>query len=55
MSDLDRADADSFRAAVIGSGPGGFYVTEALLRSGTPLAVDMFERVLDETMSASNA
>jgi ferredoxin--NADP+ reductase len=33
------------RIAVIGSGPGGFYVTEALLRSGTPLAVDMFERL----------
>ena len=31
--------------AVIGSGPGGFYVTEALLRSGTPLAVDMFEQL----------
>src|SRR3984957_11324315 len=39
----DRA-AGGFRIAVIGSGPSGFYVTEALLRSGTPLAVDMFER-----------
>jgi ferredoxin--NADP+ reductase len=44
-SDLDRADADSFRVAVIGSGPSGFYATEALLRSGTPLAVDMFEQL----------
>jgi ferredoxin/flavodoxin---NADP+ reductase len=44
-SDLDRADADGFCVAVIGSGPSGFYVTEALLRSGTPLAVDMFEQL----------
>jgi ferredoxin/flavodoxin---NADP+ reductase len=41
----DRADAGGFRIAVIGSGPSGFYATEALLRSGTPLAVDMFERL----------
>jgi ferredoxin--NADP+ reductase len=44
-SDLDWADADGFRVAVIGSGPSGFYVTEALLRSGAPLAVDMFEQL----------
>ena len=44
-SDLDRADADGFRVAVIGSGPSGFYATEALLRSGTLLAVDMFEQL----------
>jgi ferredoxin/flavodoxin---NADP+ reductase len=42
---LDRADADGFRIAVVGSGPSGFYATEALLRSGTPLAVDMFEQL----------
>jgi ferredoxin/flavodoxin---NADP+ reductase len=41
----DRTNAGGFRIAVIGSGPGGFYVTEALLRSGAPLAVDMFERL----------
>jgi ferredoxin--NADP+ reductase len=44
-SDLDRADADGFRVAVIGSGPSGFYATEALLRSGTLLVVDMFEQL----------
>jgi ferredoxin--NADP+ reductase len=44
-SDLDRADAGCFRIAVIGSGPSGFYATEALLRSGTLLAVDMFEQL----------
>ena len=44
-SALDRADAGGFRVAVVGSGPSGFYATEALLRSGTPLAVDMFERL----------
>jgi len=35
----------AFHIAVIGSGPSGFYATESLLRSGTPLAVDMFERL----------
>jgi ferredoxin/flavodoxin---NADP+ reductase len=44
-SDLDPVDAAGFRVAVIGSGPSGFYATEALLRSGTPLAVDMFEQL----------
>jgi ferredoxin--NADP+ reductase len=38
----DKADA---RIAVIGSGPSGFYVTEALLRAGVPLTVDMFEQL----------
>ena len=33
------------RIAVVGSGPAGFYVTEALLRSGVPLTVDLFERL----------
>jgi ferredoxin/flavodoxin---NADP+ reductase len=44
-STLDRADADGFRIAVVGSGPSGFYVTEALLRAGVPLSVDMFEQL----------
>ena len=34
-----------FRIAVVGSGPSGFYAAEALLRSGRPIAVDMFERL----------
>jgi ferredoxin--NADP+ reductase len=42
---LDRADTNGFRVAVIGSGPSGFYVTEALLRAGVPLTVDMFEQL----------
>jgi ferredoxin--NADP+ reductase len=33
------------RVAVIGSGPSGFYATEALLRSGLVTRVDMFERL----------
>ena len=36
-SALDRAAAGGVRIAVVGSGPSGFYATEALLRSGTPL------------------
>jgi len=39
------ADAGVFHIAVIGSGPSGFYATEALLRSGAPVAIDMFERL----------
>ena len=42
---LDHGDASVFRIAVIGSGPSGFYATEALLRSGTPLTVDMLEQL----------
>lgn len=33
------------RIAVVGSGPAGFYVAEALLRSGASVAVDLFERL----------
>ena len=33
------------RIAVIGSGPSGFYTTEALFHSGVPIAVDMFEQL----------
>jgi len=43
---LDRAaDTDGSRIVVVGSGPSGFYVTEALLRAGVPLTVDMFEQL----------
>ena len=31
--------------AIIGSGPAGFYAAEALLNSGEPLRVDMYERL----------
>ena len=34
-----------FTIAVVGSGPSGFYTTEALFRSGVPVAVDMFEQL----------
>jgi ferredoxin--NADP+ reductase len=39
------AAAGPFRVAVVGSGPSGFYAAEALLRSGVPVAVDMFEQL----------
>jgi ferredoxin--NADP+ reductase len=45
MTALDRAGEPISPIAVIGSGPSGFYVTEALLRAGAPLAVDMFEQL----------
>ncbi|MFC0241919.1 FAD-dependent oxidoreductase [Rhodopseudomonas telluris] len=34
-----------FHVAVVGSGPSGFYAAEALLRSGVPIAVDIFEQL----------
>ncbi len=34
-----------FLVAIVGSGPSGFYAAEALLRSGVPIAVDMFEQL----------
>jgi ferredoxin--NADP+ reductase len=34
-----------FNVAVVGSGPAGFYVTEALLQSDVPIRVDMIERL----------
>ena len=33
------------RAAIVGSGPSGFYATEALFRSEPVVLVDMFERL----------
>jgi ferredoxin--NADP+ reductase len=42
---FDGAERSVFHVAVIGSGPGGFYIAEALLRSGVPIAVDMFEQL----------
>lgn len=35
----------TFKVAIIGSGPAGFYAAEALLRSDLPLQVDMFDRL----------
>lgn len=37
--------ASGLSVAVVGSGPSGFYTTEALLRSDAPVTVDMFERL----------
>lgn len=33
------------RIAIVGSGPSGFYATEALLKSGLAVRIDMFERL----------
>ncbi len=33
------------RVAVVGSGPSGFYATEALLKSGRTVQIDMYERL----------
>ena len=34
-----------YRVAIVGGGPSGFYAAEAMLRSGQPVDVDMFERL----------
>ncbi|WP_315836156.1 FAD-dependent oxidoreductase [Bradyrhizobium prioriisuperbiae] len=34
-----------FKIAIVGSGPAGFYAADALLRSGIPVQVDMFDRL----------
>ena len=44
MNEGDRTNRP-VHIAVVGSGPSGFYASEALLRSGVPVRVDMFERL----------
>ncbi len=44
MSNLG-AEQNPVRAAIVGSGPSGFYTTEALFKSEPVVLVDMFERL----------
>jgi ferredoxin--NADP+ reductase len=44
MSDVG-SEQNPIRAAIIGSGPSGFYAMEALIRSEPAVLVDMFERL----------
>ena len=44
MSDLG-SEQNPIRAAIVGSGPSGFYAMEALIRSEPAVLVDMFERL----------
>lgn len=44
MSNLGTAQSP-LRAAIVGSGPSGFYAAEALFESGHVVVVDMFERL----------
>ncbi len=39
------AQETPLRVAVVGSGPSGFYTTEALIKSAHPIRVDLFERL----------
>lgn len=39
------SDQNPLRVAIVGSGPSGFYSTEALIRSDLSVAVDLFERL----------
>ncbi len=38
-------EQNPLRVAIVGSGPSGFYATEALIKSGLTTRVDMFERL----------
>lgn len=44
MSDLG-SETNPLRVAIVGSGPSGFYATEALIKSGTTVEVDLIERL----------
>jgi ferredoxin--NADP+ reductase len=44
MSDVG-SEQNPLRAAIVGSGPSGFYAMEALIRSESAVRVDMFERL----------
>ena len=35
----------SLRVAVIGAGPAGIYAADSLAKSGTPCAIDLFDRL----------
>jgi len=39
------SQSDPLRIAIVGSGPSGFYATEALFKSGLRIQVDMYERL----------
>ncbi|MGH8504205.1 MAG: NADP oxidoreductase [Gammaproteobacteria bacterium] len=39
------SEDNPLRVAIVGSGPSGFYATEALLKSGLAVRIDMFERL----------
>ena len=43
--DAPGAESNPLQAAVVGSGPSGFYAAEALLASGMAVQVDMIERL----------
>lgn len=40
-----EANSSNLRVAVVGAGPAGLYAAEALLKSGAPLSVDLFDRL----------
>ncbi len=45
MQDKLGSDARPLRVAVVGSGPAGFYVSEALFGGGVQVQVDMYDRL----------
>ncbi|MFQ5937091.1 MAG: NADP oxidoreductase, partial [Acidiferrobacterales bacterium] len=44
MSDLGT-EQNPLRAAIVGSGPSGFYATEALIKAEPVVFIDMYERL----------
>lgn len=41
----ELSPSQTFRIAIIGSGPSGFYAADHLLKSGLPISIDMFDRL----------
>ncbi|HYY15601.1 MAG TPA: FAD/NAD(P)-binding protein, partial [Gammaproteobacteria bacterium] len=39
------SEQNPLRVAIVGSGPSAFYATEALIKSGHTVRIDMFERL----------
>jgi NADPH-dependent glutamate synthase beta subunit-like oxidoreductase len=42
---MSAALSRPFRLAIVGSGPAGFYAAHRLLKDGTNIAIDMFDRL----------
>ncbi len=44
MTVVDTIEGRALRVAVIGAGPAGIYVVDVLMKSGTDVSIDLFER-----------
>ena len=44
MTGVDTIEGRALRGAVVGAGPAGIYVADVLMKSGTDVSIDLFER-----------